>query len=268
MWEQLKNPNLDPYIYSNGKLLLDWLGYCLAYVRAAFGSNSANTAREGWDKCKYRHMDRNFPKGVYFPVWFDHYGTYNGTYKNWGHVAIYKDGKIWSSPLTRKPYADVFGSIQEVETKFKATFIGWSEDVCGTRVIEFKGEPMPYTDAQYNAVVKERDAEKAKVTDLTKQVQTLTKQIADNEKSYTKTVGDLNKSLTDLQAEFQKVKLTVEAHERMIGDQEKVIGIKNDEISRLVKDNDSLRAQLGEPVTVGVALKVVWEAITNKLRKD
>lgn len=143
MWNQVKTPNLDPVIVSGGKTLYDWFGYCMAYVRASFGTRSADTALEGWQASKVRHEDRKLPKGVYVPIWFNHWGTYWGEYKNWGHVGIYKDGKVWTSPLTHKPTADVYSSISQVESKYNATFIGWSEDVCGDRVIEFKGDtPM------------------------------------------------------------------------------------------------------------------------------
>ena len=138
MWQQLKTPNLDPVIIKDdGKPLMDWLGSCLWYVRTAFGCAwSGSSALEGWGLAKYKHADRNIPTGVYVPIWFNHYGTYGGVYKNWGHVAIYKDGKIWSSPLTHKPTADVFTSIATVESKFKATYIGWSEDLNNVRVAQ------------------------------------------------------------------------------------------------------------------------------------
>jgi hypothetical protein len=136
--KQLITPNLDPTIVVNGKVLMDWLGWCLAYVVRSYNTPLAGPdAWYAWNvTTKHKHLDRNIPAGVYVPIWFSHFGTYNGITKNWGHVAIYKDGKVWSSPLSRKPYADVFNSIAEVEQKFRAQYQGWSEDVAGTKVIE------------------------------------------------------------------------------------------------------------------------------------
>ena len=134
-YRQVKTPNLDPVIYQNGKILYNWLGWCLAYVQTAFGAGwSGSTAWDGWsNRTQGRHADWNIPSGVYVPIWFD--GYWNG--QRLGHVAIYKDGKIWSSPYTNKPYADVIGSIAEVERIYGMKYVGWSEFVGPTRVIEF-----------------------------------------------------------------------------------------------------------------------------------
>ena len=140
MYKQLKIPNLDPFVYQNGEALTSWLGYCLAYVQTAFGSGWAGAdAWQGWAMTKKKHKDRNFPKNVYFPIWFD--GWWDGY--RYGHVAIaHYDGsslKIWSSPITNKPYADIWTSIEQVEQNYGMTFVGWSEDIGGTTVIS-KGD--------------------------------------------------------------------------------------------------------------------------------
>ena len=151
MWKNTKTPNLDPVIYQGGRVLMNWLGYCLAYVQTAFGAGWAGaTAWDGWSSVQGKHADRSFPVGVYVPIWFSHTGTYGGVRKNWGHVAILKveangSAKIWSSPLSNKPYADVFTSISQVESAFGASFVGWSEFVGPTRVLEYK---PTVTDAQ------------------------------------------------------------------------------------------------------------------------
>ena len=122
---------------------MNWLGYCLAYVQTAFGAGWAGaTAWESWSSAKGKHADRNFPIGVYVPIWFSHTGTYGGVRKNWGHVAILRidpngSVKIWSSPLSNKPYADVFTGISQVERAFGASFVGWTEFVGPTRVLEY-----------------------------------------------------------------------------------------------------------------------------------
>lgn len=135
--KQLVSPNLDPTIFSGGWALNDWLGWCLAYTEVAFGADRVSaTATDEWNRISFRHEDRNLPSGVYVPVWFSHFGTYNGVYKNWGHVAIYKDGTIWSSPISHKPYADIWTSIEQVEQRYNCKFIGWSEDIGNKRVVQ------------------------------------------------------------------------------------------------------------------------------------
>jgi hypothetical protein len=143
-YRQTKTPNLDPYIYQNGKVLNSWLGWCLAYVQTAFGAGwSGGSAREGWDNSAGKHENMNIPSGVYVPIWFHHYGTYSGIYKNWGHVAIWKDGKIWTSPYTNKPYADTFNDINALCKMYNCTYIGWTEFVGPTRVIEAVAAATP-----------------------------------------------------------------------------------------------------------------------------
>lgn len=131
-YKQTKQPNLDPYINQGGVVLNDWLGWCLAYVQTAFGSGWAGpNAWDSWvNRTKVKHADRNLPSGVYVPIWFSGYGGL-------GHTGIYKDGKVWSSPYRHKPYADVLNSIAEVERIYGVTYVGWSEDIAGTRVIEY-----------------------------------------------------------------------------------------------------------------------------------
>lgn len=135
MWKQTKVPNLDPVVYLNGKVLYDWMGWCLAVAQTMFGSNRTSpSAWSEWNKVvKFKHQDRNIPGGVYVPIWFD--GYWNGNQV--GHVAIYKDGKIWSSPYRSKPYTDVLGSIEEIERIYGMKYVGWSEDIGNTRVVEW-----------------------------------------------------------------------------------------------------------------------------------
>ena len=143
MWKQVKIPSLDPVIYQGSQILMNWAGYCLAYVQTAFGVGWAGaTAWESWtQRTKYRHEDDKLPMGVYVPIWFSHFGTYSGVHKNWGHVAIiyiYPNGscKVWSSPYSNKPYPDVLNSIAEVERIYSSKYVGWSEDVNGVRMTE------------------------------------------------------------------------------------------------------------------------------------
>ena len=153
MWKQTKNPNLDPVIYQGGKALTSWLGWCLAYVQTAFGAGwSGATAWSSWEShTGGKHADRNIPSGVYVPIWFD--GWWNG--HRYGHAAIYKDGKIWSSPLSNKPYADVFNGIAAVERAYGMKYVGWSEFVGPTRVIEYVNNNI--TLPQLQAIFRELD---------------------------------------------------------------------------------------------------------------
>lgn len=143
MYDQIVTPNLDPYLYDEGKQLNTWLGWCLLYVQTSYGAGWAGST--AWDAWSYRvtnkhENDWNLPSGVYVPIWFSgYYGM--------GHVAIYKDGTIWSTPISSKPFADTWSSIQEVEEEYGVTYVGWSEDIGGTQVINFVA-PAPATPSQ------------------------------------------------------------------------------------------------------------------------
>lgn len=167
MWKQTKTPNLDPVVYLSGKILYDWMGWCLAVAQTMFGSQ--RTSPSAWSEwvnvVKYKHQDRNIPGGVYVPIWFD--GYWNGS--RVGHVAVYKDGKVWSSPYTSKPYADVLGSIADVERIYGMKYVGWSEDIGNTRVIEFVNNNA--TEAQVKALyleILERPADAGGIATYTK----------------------------------------------------------------------------------------------------
>lgn len=159
MWKQTKTPNLDPVIYQGGKALMNWLGWCLAYVQTAFGAGwSGSSAWDGWaNRTQGRHADGKIPTDVYVPIWFD--GWWNGG--RYGHVAIIyinsKTGavRIWTSPYTNKPYADVLTSIPEVERIYGMKYVGWSEFVGSTRVIEYVQPVQNITREQLNQLFHE-----------------------------------------------------------------------------------------------------------------
>lgn len=164
MWRNTKTPSLDPVVYLGGKVLYDWMGWCLAVAQTMFGSQ--RTSPSAWSEwvnvVKHKHQDWNLPKGVYVPIWFD--GWWNG--QRVGHVAIYKDGKVWSSPYRSKPYADVLGSIAEVERIYGMKYVGWSEDIGNTRVIQWVNPVHNITREQLNALFRElleRDPDQAAV---------------------------------------------------------------------------------------------------------
>jgi hypothetical protein len=111
-------------------------GMCLQYVRQAFGLPIRyGSATEAWNNSPARHPDRNYPQGVWFPVWWALDKNVNG------HVALVApDGSVYStsdlapSPLHHHP------SISDVEAYYAhygmtLTYRGWTEDVAGYPVI-------------------------------------------------------------------------------------------------------------------------------------
>ncbi|MDV6295173.1 hypothetical protein [Rhodococcus aetherivorans] len=130
-YKQLRAPNLNVTTAS---------GWCLKYVQDAFGSGWAGTsAWEAWtSRLAYKHADRNIPAGVYVPIWFDGYDQG----QRYGHAAIYKDGRVYSSPYTKVSTHAVLNSIADVERIYGMTYVGWSEDIGGTKVIELGGDDM------------------------------------------------------------------------------------------------------------------------------
>jgi zinc D-Ala-D-Ala carboxypeptidase len=157
-YKQIVTPNLDPYIKNGGEVLNDWLGWCLGYVTAAFSvpdKYKVWRAIWAWNGCVSKHTDRNFPKDVYFLIWFDHYGKYDNSGNNsWGHVAIaYLNSltgalSIWSSPISRKPLADTWTSIEQVENNYSSQYLGWSEDNNGYPLIEYVADIIETTPTQ------------------------------------------------------------------------------------------------------------------------
>lgn len=152
-WKQKVTPNLDPYVY-DPNLLDDWYGECLATVRAAFNAPySGPCAWAGWtDYTQIRHEDRNWPVGVYFPIWFSGYGGL-------GHVAIAyinSNGSmnIWTSPYKHVPY--FYTGYTNVDTLAKAYlldgYVGWSEDIAGMRIIENVADAPAPVAAKYSIV--------------------------------------------------------------------------------------------------------------------
>lgn len=138
MWKQEKPFNPDPVVYQGGVVLMDWYGYCLAVVQHMFGTGWAgSTAADAWNRAEGKHTDRSLPAGVAVPIYFDHWGDYGYGYQNYGHIVVYKDGLFYSSPLSHKPTADVFGSIEEIERKYRAQYIGWAESVGPHRVLSY-----------------------------------------------------------------------------------------------------------------------------------
>lgn len=143
-WKQNVTPNLDPYVYVNGVLKTDWFGWCLATVRCAYNAPySGLNAWSGWlYYTKFRHEDRNFPIGVYFPIWYSGYGGQ-------GHVAfayVNTTGQmnIWTSPFTHTPYFYTgYHDVDALARGYGVKYAGWSEDIGGMRVVEWQEDLPP-----------------------------------------------------------------------------------------------------------------------------
>lgn len=114
-------------------------GWCLSYARRVFGRPVVEaTAWAGWQNTKFKHKNRNFPKGVSFPVWFDWWGDVGNGRHRYGHVAVvHTDGRVWSSPLSGHGRA-WFASVDDLVRAFGGgmKYVGWSEDISGARIIE------------------------------------------------------------------------------------------------------------------------------------
>lgn len=134
-YQQLRQPNLDPVVYENGKALLDWYGWCLATVETAFGTARAfATAWAAWNANPDKHQDRNWPHNVYFPIFFSGYGGA-------GHVAIayVSDNgamRIWTSPFEHVPYFYTgYTNVDTLARGYGVTYVGWSTSLSGTQLI-------------------------------------------------------------------------------------------------------------------------------------
>lgn len=121
-------------------------GWCLNYVDNAINATQrTNTAQIAHDQAKEKswvHSDTNYPRNVWFVMFWS---IDNGDYQGLGHVALaFIDDagnlQIHDSEVhrgARHPYnslselANWFGSVGT-----RLTFLGWSEGVDGTRIIE------------------------------------------------------------------------------------------------------------------------------------
>lgn len=131
--KQLVQPNIE---------IVEKAGWCLSYARRAFGADAVEpSAYVAWQNTKYKHLDRNFPQGVSFPVWFEWWGDLGSGRQRYDHVAVYHtDGKVWSSPLAGTGRA-WFATIDDLVRAFGGgmKYLGWSEDISNVRVIKEEG---------------------------------------------------------------------------------------------------------------------------------
>ena len=110
-------------------------GWCLQYVRQAFGLPARHpTATAAWEASESKHRDRNFPKGVWHPVWF------SLANEPAGHVALRSpSGTVFStSDLGSVPHEHLdLSDLMNYYARYgmTLTYLGWTEDVAGYPVL-------------------------------------------------------------------------------------------------------------------------------------
>jgi hypothetical protein len=110
-------------------------GWCLQYVRQAFNLPAAYpTATAAWEASSSKHRDRNFPNGVWVPVWF------SLANEPAGHVALMApDGSVYStSDLGSVPHQHLdLSDLMNYYARYgmTLTYLGWTEDVAGYPVM-------------------------------------------------------------------------------------------------------------------------------------
>jgi hypothetical protein len=129
MWKQTRGWNSN----KGGKQA----GMCLRNVRMGYDiASKYDDAWTAWTRTQ-QHKNRNYPAGVYAPIFFSYTATIDGVRKNYGHIGVrYPDGRFWSD-------GSVYASVEEYERLRAPVFVGWGESVNDVRVIEeVKGDDM------------------------------------------------------------------------------------------------------------------------------
>lgn len=123
----------------------DQAGFCLRFQQRVFPGSPVTyypTARTAWDN-SVQHAGE-YPDGsAIVPISYSWVGTINGVYQDWGHAAVFFPGRgVLSSPGSG--YGQQwFGSIDELAQRWGLTYLGWSEDVGGFRVVDYVDAPAP-----------------------------------------------------------------------------------------------------------------------------
>lgn len=110
-------------------------GYCLEYVRNTFGLPIRyGSATEAWNNAK-QHPDRNFPDGMWLPIFFAIDIEPNG------HIAllapdqsVYSSSDYGNTPHHHPSIEDLI-NYYAVYGKMQLTYLGWAEDVAGFPVV-------------------------------------------------------------------------------------------------------------------------------------
>lgn len=111
-------------------------GWCLMYVRQAYGLPARYaSATEAWDMSESKHRDRNFPEGLWTPVW------YGIDVEPLGHVVLLApDGRVYSTS-DYSGYPVIHNSLADLEAFYAyygmiLQYRGWTEDVAGYPVMK------------------------------------------------------------------------------------------------------------------------------------
>lgn len=111
-------------------------GWCLQYVRQAYGLPAKyNSATEAWEKSTSQHRDRNFPEGMWTPVW------YGIDVEPLGHVVLRApDGRVYSTS-DYSGWPVIHDNLAALEAYYAyygmiLQYRGWTEDVAGYPVME------------------------------------------------------------------------------------------------------------------------------------
>lgn len=113
-------------------------GQCLNFVSNVMTNGKmlgvpAPYALHAWSGAKWKHTDRKPPAGV--PVWFNH-----GTSNKYGHICLsLGGGKIRSTDWPARGRVGET-TITELERRWNRKYVGWAEDLYGSRV---PGFPVP-----------------------------------------------------------------------------------------------------------------------------
>jgi hypothetical protein len=130
MWEQLVNPNLSATSPA---------GWCLAFAQKVYGAPVMyRSAWEAWENTQDKRYDA-LPN-VSVPVWFSHFGTYQGEYANWGHVVAYVPGRGFLSSPASGVGQQWVATIEQVERIFNSKYVGWSTDINTLQVAQYVQE--------------------------------------------------------------------------------------------------------------------------------
>lgn len=116
------------------------VGYCLAFGESAFNTPHLHpNAFSAWQATQFKHPNEEPPTDVSVPIWF----SYMIGSVNEGHIAINIPGRgILSSPYKIGTTQAWLPSIAELERIYSdngihpLTYLGWSEDIAGIRVVE------------------------------------------------------------------------------------------------------------------------------------
>lgn len=136
-YQQLRAPNLNT---------TDIPGWCLRLVLHSFGFNSgAQFARAEWDRNTTKHTD-DLPTDVAVPIFYSWYGTIDGETRDWGDVAIYVPGRgVFGTPMRGgvNNRWDASIAARRVAIGNNATYLGWTESLNGTQLIQAVAPPPP-----------------------------------------------------------------------------------------------------------------------------